>query len=135
MFNTKNNDFFSNSSFVGFDRLMEQFSNTNASYPPHNIIKIDDNEYVIELAIAGFTKDDITLTVENKVLTITNESTTPIERNYLHKGISTKQFSKSFTLMEHVEVLSADMNDGILKINLEYSVPENKKTKTIDIGK
>lgn len=126
---------------IGFDgmfnellRISEQQHNTN--YPPYNIVKQTDDKFYIEIATAGFTEGEIKICIENRVLTVTGEKSydegTP-EIEYLHRGISGRSFDRSFRLGEHVEVLDAQMRDGILTVFLERQVPETLQPKTIDI--
>ncbi len=126
---------------VGFDnifdelqRVNQQQSNTN--YPPYNVIKHDDDHFVIELAVAGFREGDINITVEKNVLTISGEQTIVHEQEleYLHRGISARNFTRTFTLADYVEVTGAKAENGILKIELERQVPEEQKPKTIAIA-
>ena len=129
---------------IGFDnifddlmRVNQQQSNTN--YPPYNIIKHDEDRFAIEVAVAGFREGDINITVEKNILTITGEQAVKVykedevEPEYLHRGISARNFTRTFTLADHVEVVSARAEDGILKIELERQVPEEQKPKTIAI--
>jgi len=126
---------------IGFDgmfnellRMSEQQHNTN--YPPYNIVKQTDDKFYIEVATAGFTEGEIEICVENRMLTVTGEKShhegAP-EVEYLHRGISSRSFDRSFRLGEHVEVLDAQNKDGILTVFLERQVPETLQPKTIDI--
>jgi len=104
-------------------------------YPPHNSIKYNDNEYVVELAVAGFSKDELEITVEDCVLIMTgNKTGVDDEIEYLHKGISAKSFRKTIKLADTVVVKDAEFIDGILSVYLENIIPENKKAKKILIG-
>lgn len=105
------------------------FGNTT-SYPPYNIVKIDDDKFVMEFAVAGFKKNDISVTTEKNVLTIKADKQAD-EKKYLHKGIAARKFAKSFNLPEYFEVESAGFEDGILYIDLIKNVPEEKKPKEI----
>jgi molecular chaperone IbpA len=111
-------------------------TSTAPAYPPYNVIKLSDDEYVMEFAVAGFKKDDIGITTEKDVLTIKGEKEDPEfkkDAGYVHKGIAGRKFKRSFTLPEYFEVVGASMNDGILAISLERQVPEEKKPKSIKI--
>jgi len=133
--------------FVGLDRwsrTIDDFVKTssnvaiNTTYPPYNLKKIDENNYLIEMAVAGFTKEDIDITVEKNTLTIKTVEKIKKENStkqdiYLHKGISSRSFSKIFTLAEHVEVKNVQLNNGMLVVNLEYVLPESKKPRKIEI--
>ena len=123
--------------FIGFDELfsrMEQIhSTTTDNYPPHNVVRIDDDHYVIELAVAGFGENELDISVQNGVLTVVgNREDT---RDYVHKGVSTRKFTRVFTLNEHVEAKTASINNGILSIQLERNVPEAQRPRKIAIGK
>lgn len=129
-----------NRALVGFDRLFEGFESRFANqlsnnYPPHNVIKTDENHYAIEIAVAGFTKGEISIEVEQDTLTIKGESATtewPPEA-YLHRGLSSRNFIRSWQLAEHMAVRGAEIENGILTVNLEYVIPEEKKARIIDI--
>jgi molecular chaperone IbpA len=122
-----------------FGSLAQEFEKTfgNATtnnYPPYNVVKIDDDKIVMEFAVAGFAKDEVKITTEKNVLTIKADKTeTDSEKKYLHKGIATRKFVRSFTLPEYYEVESAGMDNGILYIDLIKNVPEEKKPKAITI--
>jgi molecular chaperone IbpA len=123
-----------------FDRLLAATSTQATNYPPYNIIKQSDDVYAIELAVAGFRDGDIDVTVEKNVLTITGEQTQSLDEfdrpqpEYLHRGISARSFVRTFTIGEYVEVVGAVVQNGILTINLERQVPEEKKPKKIAIA-
>ena len=126
-------------SFVGFDRIWNELDtaltnsvdNTNV-FPRHNIIKVDEETYHIELALAGYARDDLDVEVTEGLLVITGERDDN-ETEYLHKGISTKKFRRTFRLNENVEVRLAEFVDGLLTIILAHIVPEEKKSQSIDI--
>src|SRR5210317_95164 len=128
---------FPRQSFVGFDHLFKELEFTakhaQDHYPPHNIIKAGDQEYLIELAIAGFTQDEINVEVKDRTLTVTGEHVSK-GREFIHRGISTKKFKRTFRLSEHVKVHGADLVDGILSIVLKYEVPEEMRPRKITIG-
>ena len=129
---------FPRSSFVGFDHLFNELEFTakhaQDHYPPHNIIKSDNEEYLIELAIAGFTKEEINVEVKDRTLTVMGEHVSK-GREFIHRGISTKKFKRTFRLSEHVNVNGADIQDGILAIELKYVIPEEMRPRKISIGK
>jgi len=124
---------------IGFDRLFDelnrQFSSSRQdNYPPHNVVKLDDTHYVIEVAVAGFAQDEVNVELKENVLTVTGEQEkTDKEIEYLHKGISTRNFVRTFPLAEHIEVRGATVRNGILSIALEHIIPEAMKPKTIAI--
>jgi molecular chaperone IbpA len=126
-------------SFIGFDRLISQFEKstnyTHMHYPPFDIIQKSEDEFSIQLALAGFSLEDIDIELTNGVLAIA--STNKINKEslkYIHKGISTKQFSRSFTLAEYIEVESAHYSNGILTVNLKRKIPDEKKPRKIAIS-
>ena len=127
---------FPKSAFIGFDRLLDdmQFaaSHANDHYPPHNIIKENDNEYLIELAVAGFTKDDIEISQKERSLKITGKYTSK-GREVIHRGISTRNFERRFRLSEYVQVTGATFQDGLLAVSLKLEIPEEKQPRTINI--
>ena len=131
---------------VGFDNVFDHFErmmddhNFNEmvryNYPPYNIVKTGDYTYDIELALAGFNKKDIDITMEDGMLNIKSvvEATKDKDEDgVIHKGIAKRYFSKSFTIAEDVEVKGAELKDGLLKVSLERIVPESKKPRTISI--
>ena len=126
---------------VGFDELFDHFNNTleytvkqPTSYPPYNINKVDDLNYQIEMALAGFSKKDIEIKSALSQLTIKSvENDDKNEKETLHRGISKRKFSRTFTLAEDIKVNGAELKDGMLLIDLEKIVPEEKKPRTIDI--
>ena len=102
------------------------------SYPPYDIVKDSDYNYRIVMAIAGFTEDDITVEKKEQVLTI--EGQTTIEDSYIYKGIASRKFKKVFPLAESADVVSASLKNGLLEVNIEVTIPEDKKPKLIDIS-
>jgi len=130
----------SSSSFVGFDRFIDRLNNFPTQdkiggFPPYNISKYDNDKYTIELALAGYSKKDIEISVEKGVLSIvSNKTTDPTTQDgVLHKGISTRKFTREFTLAEDIVVKDAAMENGMLTIWLERVVPEDKKRLQIPI--
>ena len=124
---------------VGFDDLFDHFNNQleskqTSAYPPYNINRIDDLNYQIEMALAGFSKNDIEIKYADNQLTIKSiESEDKDDKETLHRGISKRKFSRTFTLAEDMKVNGAELKDGMLLIELEKIVPEEKKPRTIDI--
>ena len=129
---------FPRSSFVGFDHLFKELDHTtrhaNDHYPPHNILKIDENQYLIELAVAGFSQDELEVDIKERTLTVKGEHPSQ-GREYIHRGISTKKFKRTFRLSEYVEVHGADLVDGVLAIDLKIVIPEEMRPRKISIGK
>ena len=125
--------------FLGFDHIFDQLENIHSrakdTYPPHNVIKHDSYKYEIELAVAGFNKEHIDIQVKDHVLTIKGDRPQRREQDlYVHKGISARNWTKSFRLSEYTEVTGADLEDGILTVNLEVVLPEEKQPRKINIG-
>lgn len=124
---------------IGFDQMFEQLNRTFAgsktdNYPPHNVIKLDDTHYVIEVAVAGFSESDLDIEFKDSVLTVKGEQAKPEQEvEYQHKGISTRNFVRTFPLAKYVEVRGASVKNGILAIALEQVVPEEKQPKKIAI--
>jgi len=121
---------------IGFDSFfntLDSITGTDVKgYPHYNIKKLDDNKWSIELALAGFSKDDIEIEVKDNVMTINGELKEE-NNEYVYKGISSRKFSKSFTLAEFTECESAKMENGILSIILEKNIPEDKKPQKVKI--
>ena len=132
---------------VGFDNMFDHFEHmmddsffrgTMGNFPPYNIVKTGENTYDVELALAGFSKKDIEVEFKENLLTVKSKKEekaedTDEDGNIIHRGISKRMFSKSFTIANDVEVKGAELKDGLLKISMERIVPEHKKAKTIEI--
>ena len=133
---------------VGFDDMFDHFEHMmddsfftgNSNFPPYNIVKTGEHTYDIELALAGFGKDDIVVEYKENQLTVKSkpnkddvEEVEKYDNGVLHRGISKRFFSKSFTIANDVEVKGAELKDGLLKVSLERIIPEHKKAKTIEI--
>ena len=132
---------FPRDTFLGLDQLFNTLQNTNletvrgAGYPQYNVIKRDDGHFLIEIAVAGFKKEDIDLTLEKGVLTIAGKKATGTDvREYAHRGISQRAFERSFTLADTLKVVGADIVDGMLVVILENNIPEEDKPQTINLG-
>ena len=130
------------SAFIGFERIFEELENarngnstrTNNTYPPHNVIRIDDDNYEIELAVAGFDESNLEVTYKENVLTVEGNKDSRKQSAYVHQGISNRKFAKTFNLSEHIEIRGADLVNGILSVRLERVIPEDLKPKIIKIG-
>ena len=118
-----------------FDRLFDMDLESSNSYPPYNISKVDDNNYIIEMALAGFNKDDIEIELADSELTVRSKKREDSKKdvNLIHQGISHRSFNRKFTLSEEILVKNAEMKNGMLIIKLEKFIPENKKPKLINI--
>ncbi|BBO29765.1 MAG: Hsp20 family protein [Pseudomonadota bacterium] len=130
-------------SFIGSDHLASLVdaasrAEKQSSYPPYNIELLAEDKYRITMAIAGFSKDDINIVVEDNTLVINSNKTVDAkdaqERKFLHKGISERNFERKFQLGDHVKVLTADLENGLLHVDLERVIPEAKKPRKIEIG-
>jgi len=132
------NMFRSHPSLVGFDSLFNQLEasvdRSTSSYPPHNLVKLSENQYSIELAVAGFTMDDFDIEWKKNVLTVRGEGKSSDKDQYIYKGISQKRFVKTFNLADHIEVSGAELNNGILSISLEHKIPDELKPRKIAIS-
>lgn len=129
-------------STVGFDRLFDMLENSNAgqtqeNYPPFDLIKLGDNDYRIELAVAGFKPDEIDITAQQNVLIVSGRKSEENEQkgsDYIYRGIATRSFERRFALADHIQVKGADLKDGMLAIELVREIPEAMKPRKIDIG-
>ena len=127
-------------SFIGFDHLASMIDSATrnekqSTYPPYNIELLAEDKYRITMAIAGFAKNEVTIEVVENTLQVTGTKPEKDEqRKFLHKGISERSFERKFQLGDHVKVLSADLENGLLHVDLERVVPEAKKPRRIEIG-
>ena len=128
-------DLFNDPFFIGFDalanRLTSAHSNANG-FPPYNVRKIDEDTFVVELAIAGYNRESLNITEHDGTLTVKGERPEDVEE-YLHKGIAGRKFTRTFALGEYMYVDEADLKDGMLYIVVKRNIPEEKKPKTIEI--
>lgn len=128
-----------NRALIGFDRMFDAYESrlhNSTGYPPYNIVRTGENQYLIEMAVAGFKKSEITVEVEQNQLTIRGQSETPNEsttREYLHRGLSSRDFARTFPLAEHIVVKEARIENGVLTVELERIIPESLKARVIDI--
>ncbi|MDC0518115.1 Hsp20 family protein [Candidatus Pelagibacter sp.] len=131
---------------IGFDDMFDQFENMlgngalsmQSNYPPYNIRKTGKDNYAIEVALAGFNKDDVEVEFEDNLLTVKTKQAnksedTNVDGEILHRGISQRQFARSFTIADDVKINNAKLKDGLLTISCERIVPEHKKKKLIEI--
>jgi len=131
---------FPRNAFLGFDHIFDQLDNIHMhakdTYPPHNVVKEGEMKYTLEMAVAGFTKEHIDIEVKDHMLTIKGDRPARREQSkYVHKGISARNWNKSFRLSEYTEVTGADLTDGILTVGLEVVLPEEKRPRKISITK
>lgn len=130
---------FPRNAFLGFDHIFDQLDNIHShakdTYPPHNVVKDEELKYTLEIAVAGFKQEHIDIEVKDNILTISGNRPQRREQNmYVHKGISARNWKKSFRLSEYTEVTGADLTDGILTVNLEVVLPEEKLPRKIQIS-
>ena len=120
---------------VGFDRYFTAPHHQNGNYPPHNIVKYDDTHYGIEVAVAGFSKDEITVEVDQDQLTVKGckLNQADIRFEYLHRGLAARDFDQTFTLAEYMEVVGAKVDNGMLQIDIKRVVPEALKPRRIEV--
>ena len=129
-------------STVGFDRLFDMLENSSfgqsqENYPPFDLIKAGDNEYRIELAVAGFKPDELDIIAQENVLIVSGRKTEDSEQHgadYIYRGIANRSFERRFALADHIKVKGADMKDGLLVVDLVREIPESMKPKKINIG-
>ena len=128
---------FPRSAFIGFDHLLNELEyatkHANDHYPPHNIVKVGEDEFVIEVAVAGFTQDEISVEQKERSLTISGQHESR-DREVIHRGISTKAFRRQFRLSEYVLVTGASLKDGILAVTLKTEIPKEKQPRKIKIS-
>ena len=131
---------FPRGAFVGFDHIFNDLERMATShqkdhYPPHNVVKLNDDQFIIELALVGFKEKDLDITVQDGILTIKgNREHRRNQELYVHKGISGRKFERSFRLSEFVEVTGASLEDGLLSISLEKILPEERRPQKIAIN-
>lgn len=131
---------FPRSHFIGFDHVwseIERLSDMadNKLYPPHNVVKHTETQFSVELALAGYREENLTVEVKEGILVVTGDKPAEEElQEYLHRGISAKKFTRTFRLSEHVVVEGAEFIDGLLVIDLKVVIPEEKRPRTIPIG-
>ena len=129
-------------STVGFDRLFDMLENSNLgqgqeNYPPFDLIKLGDNDYRIELAVAGFKPDEIDITAQQNVLIVSGRKSEESDEkgsDFIYRGIANRSFERRFALADHIQVRGADLKDGLLSIELVREIPEAMKPRKIDIG-
>ena len=129
-------------STVGFDRLFDMLENsslgqTQENYPPFDLIKKGENDYSIQLAVAGFRSDEIDITAQQNVLIVSGRKADETEdksNDFIYRGIANRSFERRFALADHIQVKGADLKDGLLSIELAREIPESMKPKKINIG-
>jgi molecular chaperone IbpA len=132
-------DLFRDPFFIGFNREIERMANVHnahqsrQTFPPYDVLKLDEDTFQVSLAVAGFSKEDIEISVEDGTLKITGEIVEVTDAEVLHKGIAARKFTRSFALGEYMEVSSASLENGMLIIKVIRDIPEAKKPKMIKI--
>lgn len=130
-------DLFNDPFFIGFNRELGRLNTAHKinsqSYPPYDLLKLDEDTYRLSIAVAGFSKEHINVSVDNGSLIIQGEIIDVTDAEVVHKGIATRKFVRSFALGEYMEVSSAELKDGMLHIDVVRNVPEEKKPKSITI--
>jgi molecular chaperone IbpA len=126
-------------STIGFDRLFDLLENSSLgqgseNYPPFDLIKVDDNHYRIDLAVAGFTRDEIDITAQQNQLIVSGRKTDDDGVEYIHRGIANRQFERKFGLADFIKVAEADLKDGLLSVQLIREIPEAMRPRKISIG-
>jgi molecular chaperone IbpA len=129
-------------STLGFDRMFsildhaaDLVNNCNTAFPPVNVVRVDETNYLVELAVAGYTEDEIEITTEKNTLKIVGKKVATDDRQYLVKGIAGRSFHRQFVLADTVVVRDANLADGILTVELENVIPETQKPRKIAINK
>jgi len=120
---------------IGFESFFDRFKDLrgiNAGFPHYNIKKAGEDKYILEMAVAGYKKSDIKVTVENGILSVEGQSSDK-EEDFVHKGVAKRAFQRQLQLSEYVECKGAKLEDGMLKVDLNYNPPEDKKPKTITV--
>ena len=131
-------DLFKDPFFIGFNRELDRLNAvhnlaTRQAYPPYDIIKLNEDKYKLSLAVAGFSKDDINVSIDNGTLIVKGELVEITDAEVVHKGIAGRKFTRTFALGEYMEVTGAEMKDGMLHIDIDRIIPEDKKPKEIAI--
>ena len=118
--------------FDEFDRMLDSTERYNTNYPPYNIRKVSENNFKIEVALAGYSKEDIELELKDSTLTVRNKQKEKVVNDdangVIHKGISTRQFERAFTISEDIKIQNAELKNGLLNIDLERIIPDEKKS-------
>ena len=126
--------------FIGFEPILNELERIHSAgrsqdnYPPHNVVKVDNENFIIELAVAGFSEENISVEVKDGILLVKGQHDEPETREYAHKGISSRKFEKSFRLSEFVVIDGANLVNGILVVNARVEVPEERRPRKINIG-
>ena len=126
--------------FIGFEPILNELERIHSAgrsqdnYPPHNVVKVDDENFIIELAVAGFSEENISVEVKDGILLVKGQHDESETREYAHKGISSRRFEKSFRLSEFVVIDGANLVNGILVVKARVEIPEERRPRKIEIG-
>jgi molecular chaperone IbpA len=130
-------DLFKDPFFIGFNRELDRFNNiqkvNTQAYPPYDLLKLDEDTYKLSLAVAGFSKENINVSVDNGTLVIKGEIVDVVDAEVVHKGIASRKFTRTFALGEYMEVTGAEIKNGMLNIDINRVIPDDKKPKAIKI--
>jgi molecular chaperone IbpA len=130
-------DLFNDPFFIGFNRELGRLNTAHKvnsqAYPPYDLLRLDEDTYRLSIAVAGFSKENVDVSVDNGTLIIKGEIVEITDAEIVHKGIAGRKFTRTFALGEYMEVTGAEMKDGMLHISIDRIVPEDKKPKSIDI--
>ena len=126
-------------STIGFDRLFDLLENSglgqgSETYPPFDLIQVDNNHYRINLAVAGFTRDEVDITAQQNQLIVTGKKSEDDKVDYIHRGIANRQFERRFGLADFIKVTEAELKDGLLSIDLVREIPEAMRPRKVSIG-
>jgi molecular chaperone IbpA len=129
------NSVFNDPFFVGFNRELQKATNiyNSGNFPPYNIVQIDEDHFVIQLAVAGFGEDDLKVIYQDGTVTIKGEKPEDENTEYIHKGIAGRKFTREFVLGSYLEITSANIENGVLSVSLERNLPESMKPRQINI--
>jgi molecular chaperone IbpA len=129
------NSVFNDPFFVGFNRELQKATNiyNSGNFPPYNIVQIDEDHFVIQLAVAGFGEDDLEVIYQDGTVTIKGEKPEDENTEYIHKGIAGRKFTREFVLGSYLEITSANIDNGVLSVSLERNLPESMKPRQIEI--
>jgi molecular chaperone IbpA len=128
------NSVFNDPFFVGFNRELQKATNiyNSGNFPPYNIVQVDEDHFIIQLAVAGFGEDDLDVIYQDGTVTIKGEREDE-DAEYIHKGIATRKFTREFILGSYLEITSASIDNGVLNVSLERNLPESMKPRHIEI--
>lgn len=128
------NSVFNDPFFVGFNREINKATNiyNSGNFPPYNIVQVDEDHFIVELAVAGFGEDDLEVIYQDGTITIKGEKKDD-DAEYIHKGIATRKFTREFVLGSYLEVTSANLDNGVLSVSLERNLPESMRPRQIEI--